>query len=45
MKWAVGNKIITGKTVDGQLVLDPQGNANRAECAVIIQRFMESTAE
>lgn len=45
MKWAVGNKIITGKTVDGQLVLDPQGNANRAECAAIIQRFMESTAE
>ncbi len=41
MKWAVGNEIITGKTVDGKLVLDPQGSANRAECATIIQRFMK----
>ncbi len=41
MKWAVENEIITGKTIDGVLVLDPQGSANRAECATIIQRFME----
>jgi len=41
MKWAVGNGIITGKTVDGVLVLDPQGSANRAECATIIRRFLE----
>jgi len=41
MKWAVGNGIITGKTVEGRLLLDPQGSANRAECATIIQRFME----
>ena len=45
MKWAVGNGIITGKTVNGQLVLDPQGNANRAECATIIERFMENIVE
>ncbi len=41
MKWAVSEKIITGKTIDGKLLLDPQGSANRAECATIIQRFME----
>lgn len=39
MEWAVGTGIISGKS-DGT-VLDPQGNANRAECATIIMRFME----
>jgi len=45
MKWAVAEGIITGKTLEGQpedkKFLDPQGSANRAECATIIQRFME----
>ncbi len=41
MKWAVSEEIITGKTIDGELLLDPQGSANRAECATIIQRFLE----
>jgi len=41
MKWAVSEGIITGKTINGQLLLDPQGSANRAECATIIQRFLE----
>ncbi len=41
LKWAVSEGIITGKTIDGKLLLDPQGSANRAECATIIQRFME----
>ena len=39
MEWAVASKIITGK--DNGTKLDPQGNASRAECAIIIQRFME----
>lgn len=39
MQWAVGNGIITGK--DNGIRLDPQGNATRAECAAIIQRFIE----
>ena len=39
MAWAVGNGIITGK--DSGTVLDPQGNATRAECATIIMRFIE----
>lgn len=38
MRWAVGNGIITGKY--NETVLDPQGNASRAECATIITRFM-----
>jgi len=45
LKWAVAEEIITGKTIDGQLLLDPQGSANRAECATIIQRFLEKYGE
>ena len=39
MKWAVGNGIITGK--NSGTMIDPQGNAARAECATIIMRFVE----
>ena len=38
MRWAVGTGIITGK--DNGTRLDPKGNANRAECATIINRFV-----
>ena len=39
MKWAVGSGIITGK-YEGTKI-DPQGYASRAECAIIIQRFIK----
>lgn len=39
MGWAIGNDIITGKY--NETLLDPQGNASRAECATIIMRFCE----
>ena len=46
MKWAVGNGIIEGKeNEDGSWRLDPQGNTSRAECAIIIQRFMKTFVE
>ncbi len=44
MKWAVGAGIITGKDLDKDGTpesIDPLGNASRAECAIIIQRFLE----
>ena len=42
MKWAVENEIISGKeSEDGSYRLDPQGSTSRAECAIIIERFME----
>lgn len=39
MQWAVGNGIITGK-YEGTII-DPQGNATRAECATMISRFLK----
>ena len=41
MAWAVGNGIITGKDKPEGKLLDPQGEATRAQCATIIQRFLE----
>ena len=38
--WAVANGLIKGD----QGRLNPQGSAARAQCAVIIQRFMENVA-
>ena len=43
MKWAVAEGIISGKY--GQTRLDPQGNASRAECAIILTRFMKAYVE
>ena len=40
MQWAVGTGIISGK--DEGTRIDPQGYAARAECAVIITRFMKA---
>ena len=39
MEWAVGAGIIKGK--DGQNILAPQGNTNRAETATLISRFFQ----
>ena len=39
MQWAVGTGIIQGR--DGGKLLDPQGNASRAECATMVMRFMD----
>ena len=41
-----GNGIIEGKeNGDGTDRLDPKGSTSRAECAIIIQRFMETFGE
>ncbi len=42
MKWANGEKLITGRTAD---ILAPGGSATRAEVATILQRFVEKTAK
>lgn len=48
MDWAVANSIIKGKDLDGDSVeetLEPQGSASRAECAVMLQRFIGKYSE
>lgn len=39
VEWSVGTGMISGMGTDGMLA--PQGTANRAECAAVIQRYME----
>lgn len=43
MKWAVAEKILTGKY--GQTVLEPQGNGLRAEYAAILMRYLEASGQ
>lgn len=40
MQWAVGIQMISGK--DEGIILDPQGNTTRAECAAIITRYLKA---
>ena len=40
MQWAVGNRLIKGKS---ETLLDPQGTATRAEIAAMLHRFVENT--
>lgn len=40
MNWAIGKSIISGKGVSGVTILDPQGNATRAELASIMYRML-----
>ena len=38
MRWAVENGIIAGNEIDGKDYIDPQGNATRAQIAIIFMR-------
>lgn len=41
-QWAVAEGMLSGKGIAGSVYLQPQGNATRAECAVILMRFCKS---
>lgn len=43
--WAVAAGMISGKTNAGTTLLDPQGNATRAEVASILMRFIQNILE
>lgn len=45
VKWAVGSKLISGKSNNGQVYLDPTSGATRAECATIMKNFCENSYE
>ena len=40
MIWAVQEGVINGNVVNGVVVLDPVGNATRAQCATMLARFL-----
>lgn len=42
VRWAVAEGLISGKGIDGQTLLDPQGKASRAEAAVILMKFLSN---
>lgn len=41
MSWAIENGILCGMEQNGNIYLNPMGNATRAECAAVLQRFLE----
>ena len=42
IKWAVSKGIISGKQLSsGEIILDPSGQASRAECAQMMKNYME----
>ncbi|MCR4600251.1 MAG: S-layer homology domain-containing protein [Clostridia bacterium] len=46
LEWAVGAGLIDGTTdASGNTVIDPRGNATRAQIAVIIERFCKTVAK
>ncbi|MBR1931847.1 MAG: S-layer homology domain-containing protein, partial [Lachnospiraceae bacterium] len=42
MEWAVTQGIISGKGDASSLRLAPQGNATRAECAMMLMKLLKS---
>lgn len=45
VKWAVENKVITGKNDLGKTYIDPKGTATRAETASIIRKYIINSRE
>lgn len=41
LQWALGNTVIAGRNYGNVTLLAPSNNTTRAECAAILQRFME----
>lgn len=45
MEWAYAEGLITGNSINGKVLLDPQGVATRAQIATILMRYIKSAAE
>ena len=39
MRWAVGQKLIAGITLEQSVYLQPRGNATRAQAATVLTRY------
>ena len=42
LQWAYAEELITGTTNNGAVILDPRGNASRAQVSTIVMRFLEN---
>ena len=40
--WAIGEGLISGNLINGKTMLDPQGNATRAQVAIILMRYIQN---
>lgn len=40
LRWALKNEILTGRSYEDVVLLEPQGKTTRAECAALVQRFL-----
>lgn len=45
MEWAYAEGLITGNSINSKVLLDPQGNATRAQIATILMRYIKKAAE
>ena len=45
LKWAVGIGLISGNKINGTIILDPKGNATRAQVALILKNFCEKAID
>lgn len=45
MEWAYAEGLITGNKIGNKVLLDPQGDATRAQIATILMRYVKSAAE
>lgn len=45
MEWAYASGLINGNSINGTVLLDPQGAATRAQIATILMRYVKMTAE
>ena len=45
MEWAYAEGLINGNSINGKVLLDPQGAATRAQIATILMRYVKMTAE
>lgn len=45
MEWAYAKGLITGNKINNKILLDPQGEATRAQIATILMRYIKAAAE
>ena len=45
MSWAVATGVISGNKINGTVLLDPKGNATRAQIATVLMRYAKNIVQ